>query len=248
MRKRLERIHSPQLERGISLWTYGHFGPPLLVFPTAAGMAHEWEAQGMLDVLAPWIERGRLKLYCTESNVAEAWTQRDSDPAWRIRRHVAFERWVVETLVPHIRQDCQTPELPIGAAGASLGAFYAANVALKHPEIFRWALCLSGRYAMTHFTGGFTDSEVYFNNPLAYLPNLDGEALDRVRRQTHLTLVCGQGAYEEGCIEETQALADVCAAKGISHDRDIWGPDVAHQWGWWKRQAQVHLSRRLGAA
>lgn len=248
MKKRLERIHSPQLDRGISLWSYGHFGPPLLVFPTAAGMAHEWEAQGMLDALGPWIERGKLKLYCTESNVAEAWTRREGDPAWRIRRHVAFERWVVETLVPHIRHDCQTPDLAIGAAGASLGAFYAANVALKHPEIFRWALCLSGRYAMTHFTDGFADSEVYFNNPLAYLPNLDGAALERVRRNTHLTLVCGQGAYEEGCIEETQALADVCQAKGISHDRDIWGHDVAHQWGWWKRQAQYHLSRRLGAA
>jgi esterase/lipase superfamily enzyme len=248
MKKRLERIHSPQLERGISLWTYGHFGAPLVVFPTAAGMAHEWEAQGMVEALAPWIEGGKLKLYCTESNVAEAWTRRESDPAWRIRRHSAFERFVVETLVPHVRLDCRTPEIAIGAAGASLGAFYAANIALKHPEIFRWALCLSGRYAMTHFTGGFSDAEVYFNNPLAYLPSLDGEALERVRRNTHLTLVCGQGAYEEGCIEETQALADVCRAKGIPHDRDIWGHDVAHQWGWWQRQAQYHVARRLGPA
>lgn len=248
MKKRLDRIHSPQLERGISLWTYGHFGPPLLVFPTASGMAHEWEAQGMVEALAPWIERGELKLYCTESNVAEAWTRREGDPAWRIRRHVLFERWVVETLVPYIRHDCRTPDIAIGAAGASLGAFYAANVALKHPAIFRWALCLSGRYSMTHFTDGFADSEVYFNNPLAYVPNLNGDALERVRRHTHLALVCGQGAYEEGCIEETRALADVCAAKGIPHDRDIWGPDVAHQWSWWQRQLKYHLARRLGAA
>ncbi len=41
MKKHLERIHSPQLGRGLSLWSYGHFGPPLLVFPTAAGFAHE---------------------------------------------------------------------------------------------------------------------------------------------------------------------------------------------------------------
>ena len=34
-----------------------------------------WEAQGMIDALAPLLEGGRLKLYCPESNVAEAWTR-----------------------------------------------------------------------------------------------------------------------------------------------------------------------------
>jgi esterase/lipase superfamily enzyme len=248
MKKRLERIHSPQLDRGISLWSYGHFGLPLVVFPTAAGFAHEWEAQGMLDALAPLLDSGRLKLYCPESNVAEAWTRRDGDAAWRIGRHAAYERFVVETLVPRIREDCRTPGIPLATAGASLGAFYAANMALKHPEIFRWALCMSGRYKMTHFTDGFSNADVYFNNPLAYVGNLDGEPLERIRRNTHLVLVCGQGSFEEGCIEETQALADLCAAKRISHERDIWGRDVSHGWNWWQRQAQLHLGRKLAAA
>ena len=247
MKKRLERVHSPQLDRGISLWSYGHWGPPLVVFPTAAGFAHEWESQSMVEALAPFLEAGRLKLYCPESNVAEAWTRRETEAAWRIQRHIAYERFVVETLVPKIREDCRTPDIPIGATGASLGGFYAANVALKFPETFRWALCMSGRYAMTHFTDGFSNQDVYFNNPLAYLPNLGGEQLDRVRRNTHLVLVCGQGAYEEGCIEETQAMADLCQAKGIPHTRDIWGHDVSHNWTWWKRQAQLHIGRKLGA-
>jgi esterase/lipase superfamily enzyme len=247
MKKRLERVHSPQLDRGISLWSYGHWGPPLVAFPTAAGFAHEWESQSMVEALAPFLEAGRLKLYCPESNVAEAWTRRETDAAWRIQRHIAYERFVVETLVPKIREDCRTPDIPIGATGASLGGFYAANVALKYPEIFRWALAMSGRYAMTHFTDGFSNNDVYFNNPLAYLPNLGGDQLERVRRHTHLVLVCGQGAYEEGCIEETQAMADLCKAKGIPHTRDIWGHDVSHNWTWWKRQAQLHIGRKLGA-
>lgn len=247
MKKRLERVHSPQLGRSLSLWSYGHWGAPLLVFPTAAGFAHEWEAQGMLEALAPLVDGGRLKLYCPESNVAEAWTRRDHEAAWRIRRHAAYERFLVETLVPKIREDCQSPAIPIAAAGASLGAFYAANVALKYPETFRWALCMSGRYAMTHFTDGFSDLEVYFNNPLAYVPNLEGEALERVRRNTHLVLVCGQGMWEEGCIEETRALAGALAAKSIPHELDLWGHDVSHDWGWWKRQAQHHLGRRYRA-
>lgn len=246
MRKRLERVDAPQLGRPQSLWSYGHWGYPLLVFPSAAGFAHEWEAQGMIEALAPWIDSGRLKFYCPESNVAEAWTRRENDPAWRIQRHLAYERWVLETLVPKIREDCRTPDIPIFVAGASLGASYAALFALRHPETFRWALCLSGRYEMTHFTNGFVNLDVYLNSPLAFVPNLAGEALERVRRHTHLTLVCGQGPYEEGCIEETQALADLCARKQIPHDRDIWGRDSAHDWNWWRRQAYYHLTRRFG--
>lgn len=246
MQKRLERIPSPQLGRSLSLWTYGHWGQPLVVFPTAAGFAHEWEAQGMVEALAPWIDSGRVKLYCPESNVAEAWTRREREPAWRIQRHIAYEAWVTDTLVPWVREHCRSPQVPISAAGASLGGYYAANLALKNPETFRWALCMSGRYEMTHFTDGFANADVYFNSPLAYVPGLAGEALERVRRNTHLVLVCGQGAYEEGCIEETQALADLCRAKGISHERDIWGHDVAHQWPWWKRQAQYHFAKRFG--
>ena len=246
MLRRHEMLPSPAMGRPVHLWCYGHFGPPLVVFPTAAGFAHEWEAQGMVEALAPLIESGRLKLYCPESNVSEAWTRRDSDPSWRIQRHRAYEEFVLTTLVPWIRGDCRTATIPLAATGCSLGAMYAANMALKFPEVFRWALCMSGRYLATVFTDGFSNLEVYLNNPLAYVPNLAGAALERVRRNTHLVLVCGQGPWEEGCIEETQTLADFLAAKGISHERDIWGRDVSHNWAWWKRQAQHHLGKRFG--
>jgi|SRR5581483_6473160 len=245
MQQAHERIPSRAMGRPIHLWRYGHFGLPVLVFPSAAGFAHEWSAQGMVEALADWIEAGKLKLYCTESNVAEAWTRKEQSPDWRIQRHRAFESYVMEELVPWIRHDCRTPGIRIATSGCSLGAYYAANFALKFPEVFRYALCMSGRYEMRHFTQGFQNGDVYFNNPLAYVPNLDGPALERVREQTHLTLVCGQGPWEEGCIEETQALADVLEAKRISCWRDIWGRDSAHQWPWWRRQAQYHFGRVL---
>jgi len=127
---------------------------------------------------------------------------------------MAYERWVVETLVPKIREDCQSPALPLAVAGASLGGFYAANLALKYPEIFRWALCLSGRYSMTHFTGGFSNLDVYFNNPIAYVAHLEGEALERVRRHTHLVLVCGRGQWRRGAWRRPRRSPSSAAGRG----------------------------------
>ena len=80
---------------------------------------------------------------------------------------------------------------------------------------------------------------------MAFVPNLDGEALEQVRNLAHLVLVCGQGKWEDGNIEDTRALAQVLAAKGISHECDLWGHDVSHEWAWWKRQARHHLLRLI---
>lgn len=246
MLARHELLPGSSLGRPVHLWCYGHWGAPLLVFPTAAGMAHEWELQGMVDAVRDLVDGGRIKLYCVESNVAEAWTRRGNDPAWRIRRHMAYERFALEELVPFIRADCRNDSIPLAVAGCSLGATYSANFALKFSRHFRYALCLSGRYDVRFMTDGLDNQDVYFNNPLAYVPNLGGDALEEVRRHTHLALVCGQGQWEEGCIEETHALADQLAAKGISHERDLWGQDVSHDWHWWRRQVVYHLGRRFG--
>ena len=85
------------------------------------------------------------------------------------------------------------------------------------------------------------------NDMVAYVSNLEGEALERVKKNTHVTLVCGQGKWEEGCIEETHILADILEAKGINHHRDIWGHDVSHDWVWWQRQTVYHLNMMFGA-
>lgn len=247
MRKEHVLVPSEVMQRPVHLWCYGHFGQPVLVFPSASGMAHEWDAHGMIEALAPLIDGGRLKLYCTESNVAEAWTRRDgTDPQWRISRHKAFEQYVVSELVPFIREDCRTPDIRIATTGTSLGGYFAANVTLKFPEIFKWALCLSARYDISEFTNGLGSADVYFNNPMAYVPNMDGELLERVRKGVHLVLVCGQGKWEDGNVEETMLFARVLEAKGISHQEDIWGRDVAHQWPWWKRQALHHFGSAFG--
>lgn len=245
MHREHKLIPSEPMGRRMHLWQYGHFGPPLLVFPSAAGMAHEWEAHGMVDTLSDWLEAGKLKLYCVESNVAEAWTRKDSDPKWRIQRHQAYEKFLSDELIPFIREDCKTPDIPIGVSGTSLGAFYSMNACLKHPEVFRYALCLSGRYDIRWMTEGFYDHDVYLSNPLDYIQNLNGSRLESIQRNVHAVLVCGQGKWEDGNIEDTQRMAQALAKRGVSHELDLWGSDVHHQWDWWKKQARYHLEKRL---
>jgi esterase/lipase superfamily enzyme len=236
------RLPSRALGRSVHMWQYGHHGPPVIAFPTSGGYAHEWQQNGMVDALSDLIRAGRLKVYQPETNVSRTWTG-DGPVDERLSLHAAYERFVVDELVPHIEADCGTPGIEVGLVGASVGALYAVNLALKHPKRFRRALGLSGRYATRAFIGEYQGLDAYYSTPLDYVWNLHGEELERIRANTHLTLVVGRGAFEGRCIGETAALARAFRAVGVPHHHDEWGRDVAHTWSWWHRQARYHLPR-----
>ena len=48
--------HSPRLGREMGIRVYGHWGPPMLVFPTSGGDEWEFEGQGMISALGHHID------------------------------------------------------------------------------------------------------------------------------------------------------------------------------------------------
>ena len=125
--------------------TYGHWGSPVLVFPSEAGRAWDFENNGMVDAVRFLLDAGRLKLYCVDSADDATWSDRSLPLEERAARHDQYERWVLEQVVPYIHDDCGGLT-PIATLGCSLGAFHAANIALRHAHVFPRALCLSGSY------------------------------------------------------------------------------------------------------
>ena len=53
-----ERRPSAAMGRPMHLWRFGDYGAPLLVLPSAAGVAHEWEADGRIDALISGVGTG----------------------------------------------------------------------------------------------------------------------------------------------------------------------------------------------
>jgi esterase/lipase superfamily enzyme len=233
-------LESPALGRPVHVWCFGEMGQPVIVFPSNAGIAHEWREGGMVEALGTLLAACSIKLYCPESNVSQTFSG-EGDLGPRMQLHALYERFVLDTLVPWVRADTHQPEARIVAAGCSLGALLAALFALKCPEVFRSALCLSGRYRGSGFIRGGASDLSYFNDPLAFLPNLEGAELERVRSQTHLTLVVGRGPHENQCTAETIEMGEWLRRKGVPHRLDVWGQDSRHDYASWQRQARHHL-------
>ena len=75
--------HSDRLDRGLGLRVYGHYGAPILVFPTSGGDEWEYERMGMVGALAHHVDSGRVKLFCVGSVNNEGWLNEGAHPRHR---------------------------------------------------------------------------------------------------------------------------------------------------------------------
>ena len=65
--------YSHRVQRDVRLSRWGHFGQPVLVFPTAGGDAEEIERWQMIRALRPLLAAGRIKIYSCDSVAGQAW-------------------------------------------------------------------------------------------------------------------------------------------------------------------------------
>jgi esterase/lipase superfamily enzyme len=234
------RAWSRHLGQAMELKVYGHAGKPVVVFPCQGGRFYEYEDFGMVEACRPFIEAGAITLFTVDSVDHQSWLNESLPPGDRARRHNRYDRYIVEEVAPFIR-GLLPGASGILATGCSMGAYHSANFFFRHPDVFDAVIALSGLYSLNLFIGDYMDEDVYFNVPLAYLPDLvDPWYLDRYRR-SRIVLCVGQGAWEDPMAADTRALGDILSAKEIPAWVDFWGHDVCHDWPWWRRQMPYFL-------
>ncbi len=244
MRRDHVSLWSPGLEAAGDVIAYGHFGRPVLAFPAERGRAWDYEDNGMVGAVAPLLEAGRIKLYCVDSFDAASWSAHHLPLEERARQHQRYEDWIIDQVTAWIREDCGGWHDSV-VTGCSLGAYHAANLALRRADLFPVAICLSGVYDMGRSGWGERGDSFYFHNPADYVANLHGDHLDWLRSRLHLVLVCGQGQWEDttGALEGSRRFAEMLSRTGVPHELDLWGYDMPHDWPSWRSQIAHHLPR-----
>jgi esterase/lipase superfamily enzyme len=231
---------SHRVGRDMGVVVYGHWGPPMIVFPTSGGDEWEFERQGMIDALHDPIEAGRVKIFCVNINHGDSFANRRADPRHRSWMQRQYDDYIRQEVIPFIRHDCRTSDIPVWTMGASLGAYHAANTLFKYPDIVKRCFALSGVYDMKQFMDGVYDENFYFNNPVDYLANLsDAWALGHLA-SCDIHIATGTGPWERR--DEAYRLSGILASRGIRHHLDDWGPMGGHDWPYWKHQMRSYLA------
>jgi esterase/lipase superfamily enzyme len=224
--------YSPALGRDMELLHFGHAGRPLLVFPTSMGRFFQWEDFGLVGALSDRIDSGQVQLICVDSVDGESWYAKDRPPADRVRRHLQYERYIVEEILPRL------PGAPV-ACGASFGALHSVLLAVRHPTLIGGFIALSGAYDTARWLDGYHDDQTYFTNLLAFLPGLDDDAyLGPLRAMHPKVIATGQ---EDPNVDDSVKLAGLLREKAIDVGLEIW-PGWAHDWPYWKDMMRRYLA------
>ena len=224
--------HSGRLGRDMGVVVYGHYGPPMITFPTTGGDEWEYERQGVIGAMADAIEGGRVKVFCVNTNNGDSYGNSHAHPRHRSWMQVMYDQYIVHEVIPFVRSHCRSHDVPVWTMGASLGAYHAVNTLLKHSDIVKRCFALSGVYDMKRFMGGDYDDNFYFNNPVDYMSNLsDGWALHHLS-SCDIHLATGTGPWEHP--EESYRLSGILASRGVPHHLDDWGSQGGHDWPYWR--------------
>jgi esterase/lipase superfamily enzyme len=238
MDKEVSRWYSSHVGQEIQLVRWGHYGTPVLLFPTAGGDAEEIERFHLIRAIAPLIDAGRIKVYSVDSVAGKAWISGDHSGEYCSKLQNGFDACIYSEVVPAIRTDCAGTDIEVIAAGASIGAYNAVTTVCRHPDVFKLAVAMSGTFDLSKYLEGRFNQDFYFSSSLHFLPRLEGEQLERLRKRLIL-LPSGEGDYED--IGESWRVAAVLGAKGIPNRVDPWGKHYHHNWETWREMLPKYL-------
>lgn len=234
MHRAYHRWWSPSLHRDMELLEFGHGGARMIAFPTSMGSFHEWEDRGMIDALRHHLENGWLHLVCVSSVDRESWYS-GGHPYWRVRRHEQYDSYLLNEVLPFTWHRNPMPFLI--TAGASFGAYYALDFALRYPQWVSRAISMSGMCDIRRFCHGYHDDLVYYHNPVEFIPNeYDYYRLEQLRRQDVILAV----GRDDGLLHQNRELSGALWNKGIGNALREWD-GFAHDWPVWYKMINLYV-------
>src|SRR5260370_11372510 len=99
MKREVHRWYSHRLGLEMGVVVYGHWGSPLVGFPTSAGDEFELEGQSMIGALADFIDGGKLKFYSLNSINGLSFYNKGAHPFHRSYVQSVFASYFREEVV-----------------------------------------------------------------------------------------------------------------------------------------------------
>ena len=232
MKEQYFRWYSPSLSKDIEMLVFGDQGYPVIIFPTTMGRYYESKDFGLIEAVHWFVEQGLVQIYCPDSIDKHSWYNKNIHPAQRVRNHIWYDKMVTEEIVEKVRWNTETGRVCV--AGTSFGGYHAANFAFKHPDLVSHMFSMSGSFDIKSFMDGYYDDNVYFNNPVDFLPGLNHPDLWKMK------IVLGTSEWDI-CLEGNKELAAILQEKGVDHWLDMRGWKL-HDWPLWKEMLPHYLS------
>ena len=220
----------------MDLLEFGHAGATILAFSTSKGRFFEWEDHGMIDALRHQMENGWFRLICVDSVDSESWYADWKHPGARVWRHTEYDHYLASEVLPFIHSRSMNSFLI--CAGASFGAYHALSFGMRYPQHVQRILAMSGLCDIKMFTDGFYNEQVYFHNPIDFIPNESDVTRLYHQRQQNIILAVGK---DDQLVHQNRELSGKLWNHGIGNALREWD-GFAHDWPVWHKMIDLYIS------
>ena len=225
MKSKTHKWKSPSLGRQMKMNIYGTSGTPVIIFPSEEGGRDEWDEAGIISSLEEQISEGYNQFFCLDSVADESLLNKNAEPKHRIGRQKQYEQYLIDEVIPFIRKTNNNPYLIF--SGAFLGAYYALLFALKYPEKVDKVIGISGTYDIKPYLDGHYDDNVYFNNPVDFIPNLNDPKIIKSISEVDIRLLSYSNDPQK---EESERMSDSLWLKNVDHNFYVWDEVISDPW------------------
>lgn len=219
--------HSPSLGRKMEYLWFGHWGRPIIMFPTSMGRFYQNEDFGLVGALADKMDAGHVQIICVDSIDEESWYNKNIHPRDRAWRQAQYDHYIRHEVVPYIQHRAGRSD--IVTCGASFGAYHAANTAGRYPGLVTKAILFSGLYHIGRYLNGYWDETAYFHCPEAFVSNSHG---DSARELAKVEWIIATGE-NDSLIGENRHFAGLLQGKGCPVHAEFWPGVFGHDWPFW---------------
>lgn len=240
MQEQYVKWYTKHLSRDFEMLVFGHAGYPVILFPTSRGRYFENKDFKLVESASSLIDGGLVKIYCPDGIDEASWYNKSIHPADRVKTYLGYEQVIVQDVFDFARRE--TGSGKVAVAGCSFGAYHAANLAFRHPDMVGYLISLSGAFNIKQFLDGYYDENCYFNNPPDYVPGQKDPWFLTNMKQMGIVLNAGQ---QDPCYGETTHLSWLLKQKRVEHWLDI-VPGFGHDWPWWREKFPFYVSLMKG--
>src|SRR5947208_1321000 len=94
VRREVHRWYSDRVRRDMGVIVLGHWGPPMIMFPTSGGDEGEYERMSLIGTIAGFIDSGRVKVFCVNTNHHDSFANRGAHPFHRSLMQRMYDEYI----------------------------------------------------------------------------------------------------------------------------------------------------------
>lgn len=201
---------------------FGDYGFVLMVFPTFEDDYTKKMVDEIIFSLEDFIKDGLFRVAFIPTINDYFWGKECEYTLEKSKLLYDFNNFLVGEIVRYLYKIIGRPTPIITLGCGEHAGFYAANSFFRRPDLFYGMISVDGVFDMHILCRNINeeDDNIYFNNPMAFLPNLNDDYwLIHLRAKKDINIV----AFSNNPLSVSQAnqLSSILESKTIEHRKEI---------------------------